>query len=341
MRKYIYIVALLLLSISAVAQNRFAAEWGSRNKIPKKVKVNDAGLYTDQYDGVHHLIGLQAEGAYATSFQSSQLMSAAPGGYAAGMTLQYAYLNGPLFFQLGFGARWRDVQNRITDQYYTRETTDAAGVTNKMTYAFEQRVDEARTVYAQIPFYVGGYIHGAYILGGVKALIPLWGDTRLKMLVSSKAQYEGYIGPIEQMDNHGIRREVPLTPDQTQGKALKTQIDVLAVLEAGYELAFSNKGRPGYHRSHMRDQRLRIGAFAELGILNHAPNGNEPLYEVPDATKYDFQTFRYNHVFATGKVPTAHDFYAGLRVTYFFFGHQTKEKCLLCGHGGSVSPLYY
>ena len=87
MRKYIYIVALLLLSISAVAQNRFAADWGSRNKIPKKVKVNDAGLYTDQYDGVHHLIGLQAEGAYATSFQSSQLMSAAPGGYAAGMIM--------------------------------------------------------------------------------------------------------------------------------------------------------------------------------------------------------------------------------------------------------------
>lgn len=340
MRRTVYIIALLLLSFSAVAQNRFAAEWGNRNKMAKKVKVNDAGLYTDQYDGVHHLMGIQVEGAYATSFQSSKLMSSAPGGFALGFTLQYAYLNGPLFLQLGVGARWRDVQNRITNQYYTRETTDAAGITNLMTYAFEQRVDEARTVYLQAPFYVGGYIRGAYLMGGVKVLVPLWGDTRLNMLVSSKAQYEGYIGPIEQMDNHGIRREVPLTPEQQRGKALKSQIDLLAVFECGYELAFSNKGRPGYHRNHMRDQRLRIGAFAELGILNHAPKGEAVLYEVPEASKYDFQTFRYNHVFATGKVPTAHDFYAGLRITYFFFGKQTKEKCLLCGQHGSIAPLY-
>ena len=338
--RYSYIIVLVLLSLSAVAQTRIAGDWGNEYKKKPKFKANDAGLYTDQYDGVHHLVGMQVEGAYATNFQSSKLMSVGPGGYALGFSLQYAYLNGPFFIQTGVGARWRDVTNRVTDQAYTLELTDAAGVKNYMTYSFEQRADEARTIYAQVPFYIGGYFRGAYVMGGLKVQIPVWGDTRLNMLVSSKAQYPGYIGPIEQMDNHGIRREVPLTPDQQNGKALKSKVDVLAVFECGYELAFSNKGRPGYHRANMRDQRLRIGAFAEIGILNSAPNTKEPLYEVPEASLYDFQTFHYNHVLSTGKVSTTHDFYAGLRLTYFFFGEQTKEKCLLCGRFGTVAPFY-
>lgn len=329
---------LLLTTLSAVAQTRFSAEWGSHYKKPK-YKVNNAGLYTDQYDGVHHLVGLQVEGAYSSSFQSGKLMSTAPGGYTIGLTLQYAYLNGPLFIQTGAGLRWRDVKNRIEDQQYTRESVDATKMHYHMTYSFTQRTDEARAICAQVPFYIGGYFRGFYVMGGPKVSIPFWRDTRLDMLVSSVAHYDGFIGPIEEMDNHGIRREVPLTPNQKQGKALQMRVDLLGVLECGYELAFSNKGKPGYHRSNMHDQRLRLGAFAEIGVLNIAPGTKEVLYSVPDSSPYDFQTFQYNHILSTGKVPTAHDFYAGIRITYFFFGQQTKEKCLLCGTHGKVSHL--
>jgi hypothetical protein len=59
---------------------------------------------------------------------------------------------------------------------------------------------------------------------------------------------------------------------------------------------------------------------------------------VPDSSPYDFQTFRYNHVLSTGQVGSVHSLYAGIRLTYFFFGVQTKEKCLLCGARGSISP---
>ena len=337
-RRIHIIVLLLLMTLSAVAQTRLYSESGSHYKKPK-FKANAAGLYTDQYDGVHHLLGMQVEGAYSTFLQSSPLMSAAPGGYAVGATLQYAYLNGPFFIQTGAGIRWQDVTNKVTDQIYERNVTDAAGALSHMTYAFEQRKDEMRELYVQVPFYVGGYFRGAYLLGGVKAMVPLKGDTRVNMLVSTTARYDGYIGPVEEMDNHGIRKEVPLTPDQQKGEALQLKVDVLGVIEGGYELAFSNKGKPGYHRSNMNDQRVRIGAFAEIGILNIMPNTKNALYLVPDATGYDFQTFQYNHIFSTGKVSSAHHFFAGIRLTYFFFGVQSKEKCLLCGMHGMVSPL--
>ena len=164
-------------------------------------------------------------------------------------------------------------------------------------------------------------------------------DAHLNMVVSSTAKYDDYIGPIEEMDNHGIRKEVPLTPDQQKGEALKLKIDVLGVIEAGYEMAFSNKGKPGYHRSNMNDQRLRIGAFAEMGILNITPKTKKALYDVPASSAYDFQTFTYNHVLSTGQIGSTHNFFAGIRITYFFFGVQSKEKCLLCDTHGLISPL--
>ena len=328
----------LLTALSVAAQTRIYSEMGSNYKKPK-AKTNSAGLYTDQYDGVHHLMGLQVEGAYSTLFASPKVMLASPGGYAAGLTLQYAYLNGPLFVQTGVGVRWQDVKNKVEDQKYMRDDVDKANMLSHVTYAFEQRKDEMRELYAQVPIYIGGYFHGGYVMGGVKASIPILGDTRLNMVVSSTAKYDDYIGPIEEMDNHGIRKEVPLTPDQQKGEALKLKIDVLGVIEAGYEMAFSNKGKPGYHRSNMNDQRLRIGAFAEIGILNITPKTKKALYDVPASSAYDFQTFTYNHVLSTGQVGSTHNFFAGIRITYFFFGVQSKEKCLLCDTHGLISPL--
>lgn len=337
--KRIYIIALLLLTVlSVAAQTRIQDERGREYKKPK-FKTNSAGLYTDQYDGVHHLVGLQVDGAYSTFLQSSDVMSSAPGGYALGASLQYAYLNGPFFIQTGVGVRWQDVKNKVANQQEQRDMLDATSTLSHMTYSFEQRMDETRELYAQIPIYVGGYFHGGYIMGGLKASMPVYGDTRLNMLVSSTAKYDGVIGPIEEMDNHGIRKEVPLTPDQQKGGALKLRFDVLGVIEGGYELAFSNKGKPGYHRSKMNDQRVRIGAFAEFGILNITPKTQNELFVVPGTSPYDFQTFEYNHALSTGQVSSAHNFFAGIRITYFFYGVLSKEKCLLCGLHGTVSPL--
>lgn len=336
--RQLFTAFLLLAALSTVAQTRIYSEMGSNYKKPK-TKTNSAGLYTDQYDGVHHLVGLQVEGAYSTLFSSPQLMSSAPGGYATGLALQYAYLNGPLFVQTGVGIRWQDVKNKVEDQQHKRDDIDKANMPCHVTYSFEQRKDEMRELYAQVPIYVGGYFRGGYVMGGVKASIPVYGDTRLNMAVSSTAQYDGYIGPIEEMDNHGIRKEVPLTPDQQKGERLNLKVDVLGVIEGGYEMAFSNKGKPGYHRSNMNDQRLRIGAFAEIGILNITPKTKKALYEIPTASAYDFQTFQYNHVLSTDKIASSHNFFAGLRITYFFFGVQSKEKCLLCDTHGLISPL--
>ena len=335
--KYALISALIMSTMTLSAQTRIYGDWGSNYKKYAK-KTNNSGLYTDQYDGVHHLIGIQVDGGYSNFLSSSKVMHSNPGGYTIGGALQYAYLNGIFFLQTGVGIRWQDVTNNVSDQQLLRDAYDATGTLAHMTYSFVDRVDQSKSLYLQVPLLVGVYARGAYFLIGPKFTMPMFGSTKLSLTASSIAQYDGFIGPLEEMDNHGIRKDVPLTPDQQNGEALNLGIDVTGVVELGYEMAFSNKGMPGYRKSTMMDQRLRIGLFAEVGIMNIAPKTKLSLNEVPDVTPYDFQTFQYNHVACTREVTALHNLFAGVRVTYFFFGKQSKEKCLLCGSRGKVTP---
>lgn len=337
MQKYYLLIVLLLSSLTVLAQTRIYGELGSNYRKEVK-KMNNSGLYTDQYDGVHHLFGLQADGGYSAYLSSSKTMEIAPGGYTFGAALQYAYLNGVFFLQTGAGVRWQDVDNKVANQQVMRDAYDATGTLAHMTYDFVNRVDKSRAFYVQVPFYVGAYAYGFYFLAGAKFTMPIMGSTQLSLTASSTAKYDGFIGPLEEMDNHGIRKDVPLTPNQKKGKRLELGMDITGVVEIGYELAFSNKGLPGYRASQMTDQRLRFGLFAEVGMLNIAPDTKFSLNQVPDETPYDFHTFKYNHVAATNTVLSMHNLFAGLRITYFFYGHRSKEKCLMCSSRGKVTP---
>ena len=138
--------------------------------------------------------------------------------YCRSNVFQYAYLNGSFFLQTGFGIRWQDVSNEVLDQQVQKDLYDATGTLAHMTYDFTNRVDKARAFYIQVPFYVGAYVRGAYILIGPKFTMPMFTSTQLDLIATSTARYDGFIGPIEEMDNHGIRKDVPLTPNQKQGK---------------------------------------------------------------------------------------------------------------------------
>ncbi len=335
--KYGLMATLVIMSLSLSAQTRIFGDWGS-NYRPEKNKINKAGLYTDQYDGVRHLAGLQVDGGYSMFISKSDVMSMRPGGYTAGASLLYTYLNGIFFIQTGVGVRWQDVKNTVSDQFDSKDLQDAAGTNMHMTYDFKNRIDESRMLYLQVPLYVGGYARGFYFMIGPKFYMPLYGSTQLDLTATSIGHYDKYIGDMEEMDNHGMRKDVPLTPDQRNQPALKLKIDVAAVVELGYEFAFSNKGLQGYRKSTMLDQRLRIGAFAEMGILNISPKTDLPLNGVPDSSPYDFQSFQYNHVISTANVSSVHNLFAGIRISYFFFSNLTKEKCLLCGSNGMVTP---
>ncbi len=334
-------VLVLLFSLSVTAQTRVVNEHSKNDRLQTSSgkRVNGSGLRTTTYDGVHHLVGLHIDGGYSKLFGNMPSAHNTPGGYTAGLGLDYSYTGRGLILQTGIAVRWQDVQNAIlNDSLVIDHITDSQGTDFRLQYDFTDRVDKARNLYLQIPVLAGTYFYGAYFLGGIKLNLQLWGNTRTNLNVSTSATYDRYIGPWEEMDNHGIRKEVE---EERHGGKLNLKFDVLATAEIGYEWALGNYGKRGYHKNNAIDYRLRLGAFVECGLLDIMPRGDKKSYIVPEASRYDFSTFEFNHSFSTAQAKDYHlrNLFTGVRLTFFFYGKQSTEKCILCGPLGDETKM--
>ena len=344
-RRWTYYVAcaLLLLSLgtTAVAQTRAVNEHskGDRLRSSSGKRVNGSGLRTTAYDGIHHLVGLHVDGGYSKMFGNMPQVSNRPGGYTLGLGLDYSYTGRGLIIQTGLAVRWQDVQNNVlNDSLVINQIKDSEGTPYRLKYDMTDRVDQARNLYIQLPIMAGRYFYGAYFLAGLKLNFQLMGNTKTKLNVTSTASYDRYIGPWEEMDNHGIRKEVE---EVRNGGKLNLKFDVMATAEIGYEWSLGNYGKKGYHKKNALDYRLRLGAFVECGRLDIMPKGDKKSYIIPDASRYDFSTFEFNHSFSTEAARSYHvrNFFTGVRLTFFFYGKQSTEKCILCGPLGDETKM--
>jgi hypothetical protein len=332
----------LLLPLFAAAQTRVTNDYSTnsdRLRTSSGKRVNATGLRTTAYDGVHHLVGLHLDGGYSAFFGNIPGMKTAPGGYTAGFGLDYCYTGRGLIIQTGLGIRWQDVQNRFgADSLIVDPATDSEGINFKLRYDFTDRIDRARNIYLQIPIQAGMYFYSFYFLAGLKLHAQVAGWTQPFVYVSTSASYDRYIGNWEEMDNHGYRKEVEELRNEPQ---LKLSFDAMAAFEIGYEWAFGNYGKKGYRKQAAKDYRLRLAAFLDLGLLDISPNTKNDPYTIPKETPYDFSTFEFNHMLSTATAADYHfrNLFTGVRLSFFFFGYQSTEKCILCGPLGDEIKL--
>ncbi len=333
---------LLLCSLTAAAQTRVVNDYSRNDRLQSKSgkRVNSSGLRTTTYDGVHHLLGIHVDGGYSKMFGNMPTILNRPGGYTIGAGFDYSYTGRGLILQTGLAVRWQDVSNRVlNDSLIIDPITDTEGTPFRLQYNMTDRVDMSRNLYLQIPVLAGTYFYGAYFLAGVKLNFQLLGNTKTKLNVTTTATYDKYIGPWEEMDNHGIRKEVE---EVRNGSKLNLKFDVIATAEIGYEWSLGNYGKKGYHKHSAKDYRVRLGAFVECGLLDIMPKGNKVSYVIPEQSRYDFSTFEFNHLYSTAEAKQYHarNFFTGVRLTFFFFGKQSTEKCILCGPLGDETKMY-
>lgn len=330
---YGLICLLLLCSLTAIGQTRAVNEYSRNDRLQSSSgkRVNGSGLRTTTYDGVHHLLGFHVDGGYSKMFGNMPNVLNRPGGYTVGLGFDYSYTGRGLILQTGLAVRWQDVSNRVfNDSLVVDPITDSEGTPFRLQYDLTDRVDLSRNLYLQVPVLAGTYFYGAYFLAGVKLNVQLMGNTKTKLNVTTTATYDRYIGPWEEMDNHGIRKEVE---EVRNGGKLNLKFDVLATAEIGYEWSLGNYGKKGYRKQSAKDYRVRLGAFVECGLLDIMPKGDNRSYVIPEKSRYDFSTFEFNHMFSTSEATKYHvrNFFTGLRLTFFFYGKQSTEKCILCG----------
>ena len=333
-RGLLYGIALLLfVSMTAVGQTRALNEHSKNDRLQSSSgkHVNGSGLRTTTYDGVHHLLGIHVDGGYSKMFGNMPNVLNTPGGYTAGLGFDYSYTGRGLIIQTGIAVRWQDARNKVLkDSLVVDPIKDSQGTPFRLQYDFTDRVETARNMYVQVPVLVGTYFYGAYFLGGVKLNLQLLGSTQSKVNVTTTATYDKYIGTWEEMDNHGIRKEVE---EVYSGSKLNLKFDVMATAEVGYEWSLGNYGKKGYRKQAAKDYRVRLGAFVEMGLLDIMPKGDKQSYIIPAESRYDFCTFEFNHIFSTLEATHYHvrNLFTGVRLTFFFYGKQSTEKCILCG----------
>ena len=334
--RYIVVLAfcsLFLILNEVAAQTRVINEYSNNDQMKSSSgkRVNGSGLRTTTYDGVHHLFGLHLDGGYSKLFGNMPQALNTPGGYTVGLGFDYSYTGRGIILQTGLAVCWQDVNNNILkDSLVIDPIKDSEGTDFRLQYDLTDRVDKSRNIYLQLPILAGTYFYGAYFLAGVKLNLQVWGNTQTKLNVTTTATYDRYIGPWEEMDNHGIRKEVE---EVRKGDKLNLKFDVMATAEIGYEWSLGNYGKKGYHKQSAKDYRLRLGAFVECGLLDIMPKGDKKSYVIPESSRYDFSTFEFNHMFSTAEARQYHvrNLFTGVRLTFFFYGKQSTEKCILCG----------
>ena len=346
--RYTILIVCILLPIALKAQRRFemTERWKYRLEELRGFTTKDVsgktdafwGLHASQYVGSHHLVGFSVEGAWSSYANNMPATSITPGGWATGFHLLYEYQYSGLLFQTGIGVNLQNVYTNVMDtniyHYHMHDTWE--GVKDAeftLKHRFYDRQDFSRNIYGQLPFYVGQYILGhagvGYYLAGLQLNYAFSGSTRQKLIGTTLAQYEPFLGIWHEMDNHGYRRAVPI---ERHGDRLKLKMDVLAHAEIGYEYT-TYRGPHNYRitAASRTDIRIRFAGFIDFGVLNINPRTDNVLCETPIETIYDFPTYRMDHIFSTrdAKAFWMRNLYAGIRITVLV-GFPGKEKCILC-----------
>lgn len=332
--KFVILSLLLLLPISVCAVGR---------RVPKSSvagngkSANYFGLHNSKFDGIHHVLGVYVDGGYSTYLDKfpETTLSNRPG-YSVGGGILYHYYTGKLMIQTGLGIRWQAVRDYVSLPPIEKVVPDTWGLTHRLYYTQTGRCDRMRNLNLEIPLMLGTYFGpGFYFLVGPKFLLHMAGNTQVNTIMTTTASYaDHFIGwdvdldgdgvpdnsILEQMDNHGLRDQVPLEVDRAK---LKLIFDLAASLEFGYEFPLVpwRHGKPIYAMQ-APDRRMRISAFADFGVLSFRGDSSAPNTYIPDATRYDFATFDFNHILLSGDnaFKTLHNMNVGLRVTCFFWG---------------------
>lgn len=288
------------------------------------------GLYRSANVGIHHFLGVWQDDAYSTMFHNVPSVTQTPGGAALGLGVCYEYQIDRLRLQLGAGVRWQDVKHYMADTTFIRDYVhDTQGYNYRLRYDFRNREDISRNLYVQIPVMFGYGFYNVYLMVGAKFNFAIAGNTCVLDTGVTTGTYSQYLGLFEEMDNHGLRKDVPFYDGHMQRLQLKT--DILLSAEIGYEWVWERE--KDHRKSRTREEnRFRLALFGDYGVLNSNPKNNYDAIYIPEGPyQWDFPAYKRNHVFSSSMAQgrEIHNFFAGIKLT-FLIGFTVEYKCILC-----------
>ncbi len=270
-----------------------------------------------------HCLALWANGGVAEYIGSTPQISKTLGGGGA-LGIGYEWRGRSILVQAGLGARYISAGFKADNAIYTLPNQyDSEGDLMDYQYLESKRRDSYNQLAVQIPVMVGVHANHFYFLVGPKVGLNILNQAKASGVYSAQGVYEMLIDPLAHMDNHMFFTDRELTSEQKYGM----KINVAGSLELGGEFTLS-EGSNG-------DTYMRIGAFADINILDDRATSNNPMLKTPAVFNdkdmlSEVKLTDYLH--SSAATNQVRQLFAGIKLT-FVFTSGVKYGCVMCDGG--------
>lgn len=240
-------------------------------------------------------------------------------GVGEGITLQYQYRYEHFLLSIGASVSGEHPRVGVADETYSPRMTDTRGIEFTYNGLMKNRSDLSTTLWFHTPVMIGFETYPFYLMAGVQYSLSLTSWTHQTGQMAAAADYLGryYDEHIDDMPTHGYHDFEPVS---TRGR-MKYKNDIRLLVELGGTVKI------GQGRNRL-DRLLRIGAFAEIGMMNVLDNPTTENQTEWDVSQY--MDVSMNHVYSAANANTGsvRNVVAGVKVTCLFpaGGQQERSK---------------
>lgn len=255
-----------------------------------------------------HYIGVGA--SLSSPFQLDKSDATKPlFGWGEGVSLQYQFRRNHFLLSIGAAMSGEHPRVGVADENFSAHMIDTRGIEFNYLGHLISRRDLSSSLLFHTPVMVGFETYPFYMLVGAQYSLFIASWTHQKGLMASAADYYGryYDDYIDDMFTHGYHDYEPVS---TKGQ-MRYKNDIRLLVELGGTLPI------GPSKNGL-DQLLRIGAFAEVGLLDVL---DQP--SAPDKTEWDvsqYMNVSMNHLYSAANANTGalRNIVVGVKVTCLF-----------------------
>ncbi|MBR1631581.1 MAG: hypothetical protein IJ680_06955 [Paludibacteraceae bacterium] len=226
-------------------------------------------------------------------------------GLGGGAEFAYEYRHGNFLLNLGVGAEYVSSRQRVDDEHLQVSMTDTRGINFTYNGSLQKRTDVIRVVNIPLSLRLGFEAGQFYLLAGATYALRVGGSSLQQAELATEGDYNGrYYVPLTDMPNHGYH---DYEHTSTSGEIARLN-DLRLHLEVGTDRQMLRSGRKV-------KPVLRIGVFAEYGLLNLIDNPTDRQITELDVQQY--MQVRLNNVYYStlARGGKANSFTAGVKVT--------------------------
>ena len=262
-----------------------------------------------------HYVGASLAGSIPLLTDNIATTHAKPS-YGGELGAVYEYHSGHLFVRTGVQYALACPAMTADDRDLEQAMIDTRGVPFIYRGQVTDRTDRITAGQLGVPLYIGGIWRGWYGMAGLKLTVSLHAKANMKAGLQTLGDYMGrYYDPLEHMPNHGYHDVETVT---SSSSFTFRQIDVRIGGEIGYTFVLPSLTHSSVHPF---NPLLRLGAFAEYGLLNacnDAVKQGAPASVEPDYSHYMSVTMYPVHASSDAAKSAAHWLVFGIRLTVLY-----------------------